>query len=293
MTFSIVASDLRDGSCGVAVASKFLAVGAVVPFAKAGVGAIATQAMANLGYGKAGLKMVARGMSAQEAVNRLTQDDEGRETRQLGIVDAKGNPATFTGRACFDWAGGRSGRSGRSGVVGYAAQGNILSGPDVVPAMCAAFENTDGALAQRLLAALQAGDATGGDRRGRQSAALLVVRPGGGYGGATDRWLDLRVDDHPDPLCELARLFTLHDLFFGQTAPADKLPIDDALGLELLRIAAARGHHPDPARAALDAAGWAAIDGFIGTENLEERVDLRRRSIDPPALAFVRTLLSL
>jgi uncharacterized Ntn-hydrolase superfamily protein len=285
-TFSIVGTDPATGSCGVAVASKFLAVGAIVPFAKAGVGAIATQSFVNLNYGKSGLKMLASGVSAQVALNRLTHEDDGRDSRQAGIVDAAGNAATFTGAGCFDWAGGRT---GRAAGMGFAAQGNMLTGADVVAAMADAFTTTDGDLAKRLLAALTAGDATGGDRRGRQSAALLVVRPNGSYGGYTDRWLDLRVDDHVSPTAELNRLFALHDLYFGVTPADEKLPIDDALGRELLRIAIALGHHRGAASAVLDAAAWSAIEAFIGTENLEERVNLSTRSIDPPALAYIRS----
>jgi uncharacterized Ntn-hydrolase superfamily protein len=285
-TFSIVGTDPATGSCGVAVASKFLAVGAIVPFAKAGVGAIATQSFVNLNYGKSGLKMLASGVSAQVALNRLTHEDDGRDSRQAGIVDAAGNAATFTGAGCFDWAGGRT---GRAAGMGFAAQGNMLTGADVVAAMADAFTTTDGDLAKRLLAALTAGDATGGDRRGRQSAALLVVRPNGSYGGYTDRWLDLRVDDHVSPTAELNRLFALHDLYFGVTPADEKLPIDDALGRELLRIAIALGHHRGAASAVLDAAAWSAIEAFIGTENLEERVNLSTRRIDPPALAYIRS----
>jgi uncharacterized Ntn-hydrolase superfamily protein len=287
-TFSIVGCDPATGSCGVAVASKFLAVGAVVPFAKAGVGAIATQSFVNLSYGTSGLKLLAGGLAAQAVVDKLTRADDGRETRQLGIVDALGNAATFTGNTCFDWAGGVT---GQADGMGFAAQGNTLAGADVVAAMAAAFEQTPGDLAQRLLAALCAGDAAGGDRRGRQSAALLVVRPKGSYGGYTDRWLDLRVDDHSAPLHELSRLFALHDLYFGRTAAQDKLRIDDALGHELLRIAVARGHYIGDAPDTLDARAWAAIDTFIGTENLEERVNIAARTIDPPALAHIRATM--
>jgi uncharacterized Ntn-hydrolase superfamily protein len=284
-TFSIVAVDPATGSCGVAVASKFLAVGAIVPFAKAGVGAIATQSFVNLSYGKSGLKMLASGIGAQETLNRLTHDDDNRDSRQAGIVDAAGNAATFTGAACFDWAGGRT---GRAAGMGFAAQGNMLTGADVVGAMADAFASTNGDLARRLLAALAAGDTAGGDKRGRQSAALLVVRPNSGYGGYTDRWLDLRVDDHAAPVTELKRLFALHDLYFGVTPAVEKLRIDDPLARELLRVAVAHGHYRGTTPAMLDAAAWSAIDAFIGTENLEERVNLTARTIDPPALAHIR-----
>lgn len=196
-TFSIVARDRTTGDLGVAVQSKFLAAGAVVPWARAGVGAVATQAAAKVGYGPDGLELMAQGASAEETVEALTSGDPGREHRQVGVVGADGRAASFTGEGCFDWAGGKAGDS-------YTAQGNILAGPGVVEAMAGAFEGTAGALSGRLVAALDAGQEAGGDPRGKQSAALLVVREGGGYGGDNDRLVDLRVDDHPDPIVELA-----------------------------------------------------------------------------------------
>ena len=207
-TFSIVGFDPDTGDLGVAVQSKFFGVGAVVPWARAGVGAVATQARANTTYGPRGLQMLADGGSAQDVVARLTDEDETRVSRQLGIVDAVGRVATFTGAACLPWAGGRSGEH-------YAAQGNILAGPEVVEAMAAAFETTAGDLASRLTAALAAGQAAGGDARGRQSAALLVVREAGGYGQFNDRYIDLRVEDHPAPITELRRLLEMRQ---GQLA---------------------------------------------------------------------------
>jgi len=202
-TFSIVAADPEAGEVGVAVASRFFAVGTVVPHAEAGVGAVATQSFANTTYGPRGLDLLERGLTPEETIEVLTRADVGREQRQVGIVAADGKSATYSGPGCNAWAGGRSG-------PGYAMQGNILTGEEVVAAMERAFLASAGEpLAERLFAALAAGDAAGGDKRGRQSAALLVVRAGAGYGGFTDRAVDLRVDDHPDPFGELERLLGL------------------------------------------------------------------------------------
>ena len=201
-TFSIVAFDPKTGDLGVAVASRVLAVGAVVPYAQAGVGAIATQAFANTTYGPKGLALLRKGLTPEQVLKRLLAEDKDREHRQVGIVDAKGRAAAFTGKKCLPWAGHLVGK-------GYAVQGNILAGEQVVKAMAQAFENTKGELAERLMAALEAGESAGGDARGKQSAALLVVRKGGGYGGFDDRYIDLRVDDHPEPVKELRRLLTM------------------------------------------------------------------------------------
>lgn len=207
-TFSIVARDPDTGDLGVAVQSKFFAVGAVVPYAEAGVGAVATQASANTTYGARGLELLRQGLDATDAVERLVADDERRPQRQVGLVDARGNAASFTGEECLDWAGHRTGE-------GWAVQGNILAGPEVVDAMAEAFQVAEGDLASRLVTALAAGQAAGGDARGRQSAALLVVREGAGYGGFSDRFIDLRVDDHPAPIRELERLL---DIEHGRSA---------------------------------------------------------------------------
>lgn len=201
-TFSIVGYDPTTGDLGIAVQSKFLAVGSVVPWAKAGVGAIATQSKANTTYGPRGLEMLAKGVTPVEVTRRLTIPDTEREVRQLGVVDAKGRSAAFTGKECLEWAGNESGPN-------FTVQGNILAGPEVVRDMSRAFRETKGELAERLVAALEAGQAAGGDRRGQQSAALLVVRAKGGYGGANDRYIDLRVDDHAAPITELKRLLAL------------------------------------------------------------------------------------
>jgi len=201
-TFSIVAYDPEKKEWGVAVASKYLAVGSAVPWAKAGVGAVATQSYVNVSYGPKGLELLAEGKSAEEVLKALTDADAGKESRQVGIVDAKGNPANFTGKGCNAWAGGKKGAN-------YTCQGNILTGEDVVTAMAKAYEETKGPLAWRLMAALEAGESAGGDKRGKQSAAILVVRDGGGPGGKNDRYLDFRVDDHEKPVQELARILNL------------------------------------------------------------------------------------
>jgi len=198
-TFSIVAVDPKTGDLGVAVASKVLAVGAIVPYAQGGVGAIATQAFANTTYGPKGLALLRKGLTPKQVLQRLLAEDKDREHRQVGIVDAKGRAAAFTGKKCLPWAGHIIGK-------GYTVQGNILSSEQVVRAMAEAFESAQGELAERLMAALEAGDNAGGDARGKQSAALLVVRKGGGYAGFDDRYIDLRVDDHPEPIKELQRL---------------------------------------------------------------------------------------
>jgi uncharacterized Ntn-hydrolase superfamily protein len=270
MTFSIVGHlpDTADGgalSMGVAVASKFLAVGAAVPAAAADIGAIATQAFANLAYRPDGLRLLGEGRSAQETLDALIAEDVGRDQRQAGVVDAAGRSATFTGPACHDWAGGRTGD-------GYAVQGNILTGPDVVEAMEKAWLGGEGRLADRLLTALTAGDLAGGDRRGRQSAALLVVRRAGGYGGTSDVEVDLRVDDHPDPVPELRRLLDLHRLYFDRPDPDTLLPLGGELADEVdLR---------------LRALGFDTLDDWAGVENYEERmVD---GQIDPLVLSQLR-----
>ena len=261
MTFSIVACDMEASPApewGVAVASKFLAVGSVVGWARAGAGAIATQAMANLTYAADGLDLLAAGKHATEVVETLTTRDEGRDDRQLGVVDARGRSATFTGRSCFDWAGGFAGD-------GFCCQGNILTGSSVVDEMARTFERSEGELAQRLLVALEAGDAAGGDRRGRQSAALLVVRERGGYDGGNDVSVGLRVDDHVDPVPELRRLFGLHRLLMPRPEDLDFVDADGAVVAEL------RGLLDVPGGDSYDDELKKALFAFVGTENLEER----------------------
>lgn len=266
LTFSVVACDRSSASgpeWGVAVASKFLAVGAAVPWARAGAGAVATQALANLAYGPEGLAKLASGEPARAAVDALTAADEERDQRQVGVVDAVGGAATYTGVECFDWAGGVTGD-------GFCCQGNILAGPQVVDEMKAAFERTSGDLATRLLAALAAGDAAGGDRRGRQSAALLVVRAGGGYGGGSDRAVDLRVDDSADPTSELVRLFDLHRLYFPRPEEIDFVAIDEPVASELRSLLAKLDYDPGTGPG-YDDDLRAALFAYSGVENLEER----------------------
>ncbi len=283
VTFSIVALDPATGELGVAVASKFLAVGAVVPWARAGVGAVATQSYANVSYGPTGLELMAAGQSAGETLARLLADDPDRELRQVGIVDARGGAVTFTGSACHAWAGGRTG-------PGYAVQGNILTGPEVVDAMARAFETTEGSLAARLLAALAAGDAAGGDRRGKQSAALLVVKERGGYGGYTDRFIDLRVDDHPEPVAELQRLYGIWRLYFEKPKPEDRLPLEGAVLVELQELMRTLGYYQGPVHGQWDEATRRAYAALIGNENFEERIPLDADWIDRQVLAYLRDL---
>jgi uncharacterized Ntn-hydrolase superfamily protein len=275
MTFSIVARSDDGESWGVAVASKFLAVGSAVPAAAAGVGAIATQADANLSFKYLGLAHLDDGATAQVALDRLVEEDDGREDRQVGVVDSDGNAATWTGSGCFAWAGGTTGRSGERG--GYAIQGNILTGPEVVEAMERAWTGSEGQpVERRLLAALAAGDEAGGDSRGRQSAALLVVRDGAGYGGHDDVAVDLRVDDHAAPVTELARLLDLNDLYLTASTPEEQVPVDDALMAEL----------EDRARAD----GKDSFAMWVGSENYEMRVDAGPRPawIDRRVLGIIR-----
>ncbi|NDJ79335.1 MAG: DUF1028 domain-containing protein [Chloroflexi bacterium] len=281
-TFSIVACDLDEPAWGAAVASKFLAAGALVTWARAGAGVIATQAFARVSFGPRGLDLMAGGLDAQATLDRLLADDPEREHRQVGCVDAQGQAAAFTGGDCFDWAGHRTG-------AGYTCQGNILTGPEPLNAIAHAFETTSSDLAGRLMAALLAGDTAGGDRRGKQSAALVVVKPDGGYGGDHDRWLDLRVDDDPDPVNRLAGLLELHRLYFGKTAQENLLPIKPALASELQGVLARRGYYDGPVTGTWDEASIQAFWAFVGTENLEERwtpQDAHR--LDPVILTFIR-----
>ena len=237
MTYSIVALDRATGDLGIAVQSKFLAVGSVVPWAKAGVGAIATQAFANVEYGPQGLTALTEGLSASEALAQLLAADDQREQRQAGIVDRLGGSATHTGRQCFAWAGGRVGE-------GYAAQGNILAGAGVVDELADTFEAGGPAFPELLVACLAAADEAGGDRRGRESAALLIVRDKGGFGGGDDRWIDLRVDQHDDPIGELGRLLGYRRLYYEQPEPTELEPVDELLAAEIRSILGAIGGGP-------------------------------------------------
>lgn len=265
-TYSLVACDLDRGQWGVATQSKFLAVGSVVPWAEPGAGAVATQSYANPRYGPDGLALLRQGLSAEEVVTRLTDADDGRDERQLGVVDAAGRGATYTGSACLDWAGGRTG-------PGYAAQGNILVSGATVDALAESFEASEGPLPARLIEALVAAQAAGGDRRGQQSAALIVVQRDGGYAGLSDSLVDLRVDDHEAPIEELRRLYALHQQLFGETPRSEWLPVDDQLRAEL------DGH--------LARLGYERLEDWAGVANLEERVD-GEDEIDPVVLAELR-----
>jgi uncharacterized Ntn-hydrolase superfamily protein len=270
MTFSIVARSADGESWGVAVASRFLAVGAAVPAAVAQVGAIATQADANVAYKGQALAHLDDGATASVALQRLIEDDPGRDHRQVGIVDAEGGAASHTGPACLDWAGSLTGD-------GYAIQGNVLTGEEVVLAMQAAWEESDpdAPLARRLLAALAAGDEAGGDRRGRQSAAILVVREEAGYGGLDDIAVDLRVDDHTAPVTELARLLDLNDLYLTASTEDEKVPVTPEIRAELEAHAQERGHRD--------------VQAWVGTENYEMRVDPELAWIDQRILDIVRS----
>ena len=272
-TYSIAACDLDTGQWGVATQSKFLAVGAVVPWAEPHVGAIATQAYANPRYGPEGLKLLREKISAEEVVERLTSADEGRDQRQLGVVDAAGRSATYTGSECLEWAGGKTGPC-------YAAQGNILVSAETVDALAATFESSTGALAERLLDCLDAAQAAGGDRRGQQSAALLVVEQDGGYAKLSDTVVELRVEDHPRPLEELRRLYRLHEALFGETPRDQWLTVDDELAQELRERLTKLGYDGDLED---------AFNRWAGNVNLEERVD-GITEIDPVVLEELREL---
>lgn len=308
MTFSIVARDRATGDLAVAVQSKFLAVGSCVPWARARVGAIATQSFANVAYGPDGLALLERGSTAADALTSLVRADPLREQRQAGVVDAQGGSATHTGRSCFAWAGGRTGE-------GYAAQGNILAGAAVVDALADTYLAGGRPFPELLVACLAAADAAGGDRRGRQSASLLVVREGAGYGGGNDRWIDLRVDDHPDPIGELGRILDLSRLFMDRPTPAELVPLDDALAAEIRALLGRIGWDPGrgggpvyapmwPAEAEPEEerpmigaprpfpAGWddawqASLTGWMAVENLEERI-AAPGWIDKRVQAFLR-----
>jgi uncharacterized Ntn-hydrolase superfamily protein len=274
MTFSIVACDLEETAWGVAVASKFPAVGAVVPWVQAEAGAVATQSFANTSYGPRGLALMGTGFSAQETLERLLEDDPDKELRQVGLVDAKGGSATFSGGSCFAWAGGLSGK-------GYAIQGNILANDRVIPAMEEGFLYTSGNLPTRLHAALLAGDRAGGDKRGRQSAAIYVAKPKAGYGGFVDRWLDYRVDDHEDPVPRLGELLEMHELYFGKSAESERVELKENTLQQMTRILTQAGYLKNEK-------GFAeAFSEFIGNENFEERADPQAQWIDGPVLEYL------
>ena len=274
MTFSIVACDLKEKSWGIAVASKFPAVGAVVPWAQAEAGAVATQSFANTSFGPRGLEMMANGLSAAETLAKLLMDDPDRELRQVGLVDARGGAATFTGSGCFPWAGGVKGK-------GYAIQGNILAGAKVVPAMEKKFLATEGDLPTRLYAALLAGDRAGGDKRGRQSAAIYVVKPNSGYGGFVDRWIDYRVDDHENPVPRLGELLEMHELYFGKSPESEQLALKGKSLEQMSAILKREGYLKK------NKSFQNAFAEFIGNENFEERADPYAQWIDRPVLKYL------
>jgi uncharacterized Ntn-hydrolase superfamily protein len=271
-TYSIVACDLDAQQWGVSVQSKFLSVGSVVPWAEPHVGAIATQAYANPRYGPNGLKLLREGLSAQEVVDRLTSEDEGRDHRQVGVVDREGNAATYTGTECLDWAGGRTGD-------GYAAQGNILVSKETVDALAETFDSTSGPLAERLIDCLAAAQEAGGDSRGQQSSALLVVERDGGYARMSDVVVELRVEDHELPIEELRRIYTLHDEIFGKTPRRLWLDVDETLATELRERLAKLGYEGELED---------AFTSWTGKENLEDRVD-GIEQIDPVVLEALRS----
>lgn len=281
-TFSIAAYDPAAREWGIAVQSKFLSVGALVPWAKAGIGAIATQAHANTSYGPDGLAMLAQGLSAQETLDRLVAADPERDHRQAGLVDAQGRAASFTGKACMDWAGD---------VVGphYACQGNILVSAGTVHAMAQVFERSEGELSDRLVMALAAAQKAGGDRRGQQSAALVVVRAAGGYAGYNDRYIDLRVDDDPRPIRRLKRLLDMHHLYFGRTRPEDWLKIEGKLCRELQHILKGSGHYAGRLTGQYDEATRVALRTLVGIENLEERCHENEALIDRMVVEILRS----
>lgn len=277
MTFSIVGYDPKEKEWGIAVQSKFLGVGAVVPFAKAGVGAVATQSYANTAYGPEALQLFSEGKSAEEVIEIITSRDEHKDLRQVGVIDANGNSATFTGEKCYDWAGGIAGEH-------FAAQGNILVDEQTVQAMADTFQATSGTLAERLLKALDAGQRAGGDSRGQQSAALLVVKEAGGYGGYNDRLIDLRVDDHPEPIKELIRVFGLQQLYFAPPKQERIAVIEGDVKDDLVESLRVHGYLKEfvDEDSLLD-----ALTRYIHTENFEAR-ELERGKIDLDVLDFMK-----
>jgi uncharacterized Ntn-hydrolase superfamily protein len=280
MTYSIVARDPHTGDLGIAVQSKFLAVGAVVPWDRAVIVAFATQAWAITSYGPRGLELLAGGLSANAALDQLLAEDEGRATRQVGVIAVDGPPVTYTGNVCYPWAGGIIGED-------YACQGNILVSEETVLAMARTFEQSIGPLSKRLLAALAAGQTAGGDSRGQQSAALLVVRQSGGYSGFNDRMIDLRVDDHQQPIQELQHLLGLHELYLSPPDPQNILEIDQAIASELQTLLTISGDYHGKVNGEYDEPTRQAFRAFTGRENLEERWFEDAR-LDRVVLEFLR-----
>lgn len=265
-TFSIVACDPKTKDLGVAVESKFVAVGSVVPWAEAGVGSVATQSFANPAYGPRALGMMRRGLHPKDIVKRLVGRDRDAAQRQVGLVDARGRAAAYTGKGCFEWAGHLTGK-------GFSVQGNILAGEDVVKSMARAFESTDGDLPVRLLAALSAGQRAGGDRRGQQSAALLIVRARGGYAGFNDRWVDIRVDDHPSPIEELVRIFNIYDVtLLSRDDPKDVIELTREVVREVQSGLTRLGFYRGAVTGRFDPKTKAAFKAWIEVNNFENKL---------------------
>lgn len=286
-TYSIAAFDPTEHAWGIAVASKFLAAGAVVAWAQANAGAVATQALANVTYGPEGLAMMASGLSAEQTLEKLLAGDPNHAHRQIGLVDKNGGAAAHTGGECNGWAGHKIGK-------GYTCQGNILTGGNTLEAMAEAFESTKGELADRLVAALLAGDTVGGDSRGKQAAAVYVVKPNGGYGGNNEYYLDLRVDDDPDPVNRLVKLVKLHHFFFGTPKAEDLLPIDSKIAAEIQTVLKRLGYFKGNLDGQWDETTRAAFWAFCGVENLEERwsLDKHPELLDRVVLEFIRERFS-
>ena len=284
-TFSIVAHDPEEQAWGVAVASKFLAVGSVVPWARAGAGAVATQAFANTSFGPRGLSMMERGQSAEDVLATLIAKDEGRPRRQVGFIDQAGCSATYTGVDCKPWAGGYAQR-------GFAVQGNLLEGPSVVESMAEAFTRQAGSLPQRLFAALLAGDRAGGDKRGRQSAAMLIVKEAGGYGGFNDCWIDYRVDNAADPVEQLGELLRLH-IIHNETSPREQqVTLRGEILQNLQALMTKRGFYADDIHGKYDAATRQALAMLVAHENINDRTDLEQGRMDLIALEHLLPDLS-
>ncbi|HIE24452.1 MAG TPA: DUF1028 domain-containing protein [Anaerolineales bacterium] len=279
-TFSIVACDLKAKTWGIAVASKFPAVGAAVPWAKAEIGAVATQSYVNTSYGPNGLAMMEKNFSAEETLEKLLASDEERETRQIGIVDARGNAVTFTGEKCHDWAGGLTGR-------GYAIQGNILAGAKVIQKMEEIFLETEGDLPARLYSALYAGDRAGGDKRGRQAAAIYVAKPQGGYGGFLDRWIDYRVDNALDPVAELGELLELHELYMGKSPESERIKLEGTVLKDLQKIMAKLGYYQPKVDGIYNKTTQESLNSFLGNENFENRFYAEEGLLDQPVVNYL------
>lgn len=273
-TFSIVAADPEAGEVGVAVQSKFLCVGAVVPWAKGGVGAVATQAAADASFGPRGLDLLASNLAPQAALDQLLENDPDAEQRQVGIVDIKGHSASFSGKDCFPSANSVLGKH-------FACQGNVMANEDVIPAMARAFESSSGSLAERMIEALRGAQNAGGDKRGQESSALLVSKPQGGYGGTTDRYIDLRVDHHDEPIEELAKLLELHRLYFQRPKDSELMNVDKKLESEIMAMLEKLG------KAESGVELWPALEDYMAWENLEERWVGAGR-IDPKVLDYLR-----